>query len=412
MLSFSLPNLSIFFNIPQTKTTNAKDLIFMTYLFSSEAVSEGHPDKICDAISDTIVDLFLSKDVKSRTAIETLATTNQVIIAGETSSSFPISHDEIEHAVRQTIKSIGYDQEGFSYADVNIQSYLHKQSSDIALGVDRFGAGDQGIMFGYAKKEGSIDTNHMPLAIYLANKILHNLSLARHQNKIKGILPDAKSQVTIEYDNNNIPIGVKKVVLSTQHTEQMSQDEVRQIACHYIREALPQGWQIHETDILINPTGRFVIGGPDGDTGLTGRKIVVDTYGGYAPHGGGAFSGKDPTKVDRSAAYMLRHIAKNIVAAGIADECTIQTSYAIGVADPLSFYINTHNTCQVDETKLLKIVKEMFDLTPLGIIKHLKLQNPIYTPTAAYGHFGRTPNKKGFFTWEETNLAKELKKCF
>ena len=384
----------------------------MSYLFSSESVSEGHPDKICDAISDAIVDLYLSKDPKSRTAIETLATTNQVIIAGETSSGFPISHEEIEHTVRQTIKSIGYEHAGFSWADVNIQSYRHKQSRDIALGVDRFGAGDQGIMFGYAKKETSLNTDYMPAAIYLANKILFNLNLARHQGKIAGILPDAKSQVTVEYNDQNQPIGIKKIVLSTQHCDWMTQDKVRHIACQYIKESLPRDWNIADSDILINPTGRFVIGGPDGDTGLTGRKIVVDTYGGYAPHGGGAFSGKDPTKVDRSAAYMLRHIAKNIVAAELAQECCLQISYAIGLSDPLSLYINTNNTSQVDETKLLKIIREMFDLTPKGIIKHLNLQNPIYLPTAAYGHFGRTPHKKNFFTWEDTSPAKELKKCF
>ena len=384
----------------------------MTYLFSSESVSEGHPDKVCDAVSDAVVDLFLSQDPKARTAIETLATTNQVIISGETSSALPVSHEQIENTVRQTIKNIGYEQDGFSWSDINIQSYLHKQSADIALGVDNFGAGDQGIMFGYAKKEKGIDTDYMPLAIFLANKILYNLSCDRHLGKITGILPDAKSQITVEYDQNHNPIGIKKAVLSTQHIATLSQNEVREIATQYIKSALPSDWEIKDKDILINPTGRFVIGGPDGDTGLTGRKIIVDTYGGYAPHGGGAFSGKDPTKVDRSAAYMLRYIAKNIVASGLADECTMQISYAIGIKDPLSLYLNTHNTCKVDEAKLLKTIREMFDLTPYGIIKHLKLQNPIYLPTASYGHFGRTPKCDGFFTWEQTDFAKELIKCF
>ena len=384
----------------------------MTYLFTSEAVSEGHPDKVCDAISDAIVDLYLSYDNKARTAIETLATTNQVIISGETSSTFAITQEQIESTIRQTIKNIGYDQNGFSWQDVNIQSYLHKQSADIALGVDKMGAGDQGIMFGYAKKETGIDTNYMPLAIYLSNRILHSLSMARHSGEIKGILPDAKSQVTIEYDNTGKAKSATKIVVSTQHEAYLSQPQVREIVSRYIRSSLPQGWDIKDENILVNPTGRFVIGGPDGDTGLTGRKIIVDTYGGYAPHGGGAFSGKDPTKVDRSAAYMLRYIAKNIVAAGLAKECVIQTSYAIGVAEPLSLYIDTRGTCKVDENKLLNVIKEMFDLTPQGIINHLKLQNPIYLPTSSYGHFGRTPDEEGHFTWENTDKAEELKKCF
>lgn len=384
----------------------------MTYLFTSEAVSEGHPDKVCDAISDAIVDLYLSYDNQARTAIETLATTNQVIISGETSSSISVSQEQIENTVRQTIKNIGYDQEGFSWKDVNIQSYLHKQSADIALGVDKMGAGDQGIMFGYAKKENGIDTNYMPLAIHLSNRILASLSQARHSGEIKGILPDAKSQVTIEYNKSGKPLAAKKIVVSTQHEAYLSQPEIREIVSRYIRSALPKGWSIDDGDILINPTGRFVIGGPDGDTGLTGRKIIVDTYGGSSPHGGGAFSGKDPTKVDRSAAYMLRYIAKNIVASGVADECTIQTSYAIGVAEPLSLCINTHGTSSVDESKLLKTVREMFDLTPAGIIKHLQLQKPIYLPTASYGHFGRIPDNDGHFSWEKTDKAEDLKNAF
>ena len=384
----------------------------MSYLFTSEAVSEGHPDKVCDAVSDAIVDLYLSRDAKARTAIETLATTNQVVIAGETSSTIPVSHEEVEEAVRRTVKNIGYDQEGFSWQDINIQSYLHKQSADIALGVDKTGAGDQGIMFGYARRETGIDTNFMPLAIYLSNQILKNLSDARHSGEISGILPDAKSQVTIEYDDAGKPLGAQKIVVSTQHEARLSQDEVREIAKRYIMASLPAGWEIGDENILVNPTGRFVIGGPDGDTGLTGRKIIVDTYGGYAPHGGGAFSGKDPTKVDRSAAYMLRYIAKNIVAAGLAKECVLQVSYAIGITDPLSVYLDTRGSAEVDENKLLRIVKEMFDLTPAGIIRQLNLQNPIYLPTAAYGHFGRTPDNTGHFTWEKMDKVEELKKCF
>lgn len=384
----------------------------MTYLFTSEAVSEGHPDKVCDAVSDAVVDLYLNYDNQARTAVETLATTNQVIISGETSSSVSVSQEQIENTVRQTIKNIGYDQEGFSWKDVNIQSYLHKQSADIALGVDKMGAGDQGIMFGYAKQESGIDTNYMPLAIYLSNQILFALSQARHSGEIKGILPDAKSQVTIEYGQNGKPLRAKKIVVSTQHEAYLSQFEIREIVSRYVRSSLPQGWSIDDSDILINPTGRFVIGGPDGDTGLTGRKIIVDTYGGYAPHGGGAFSGKDPTKVDRSAAYMLRYIAKNIVAAGLAKECTIQTSYAIGIAEPLSLFIDTHGTGVVSDAELLKVTREMFDLTPAGIIKRLKLQNPIYLPTAAYGHFGRDPDKQGHFSWEKTDKTEELKNAF
>ena len=384
----------------------------MSYLFTSEAVSEGHPDKVCDALSDAVVDLYLTRDAKARTAIETLATTNQVVIAGETSSAIPVSHEEIEDIVRQTVKNIGYDQDGFSWRDINIQSYLHKQSADIALGVDKTGAGDQGIMFGYACCEEGIDTNYMPLAIYLSNLILKKLSDARHSGKISGILPDAKSQVTIEYDDSGRPVGAAKIVVSTQHEATLSQNEVSEIVKQYIYASMPDGWKIDDKNILINPTGRFVIGGPDGDTGLTGRKIIVDTYGGYAPHGGGAFSGKDPTKVDRSAAYMLRYIAKNIVAAGLAKECVLQVSYAIGVTEPLSVYLDTRGSAKVDEIKLLKIIKEMFDLTPAGIIRQLDLQRPIYLPTAAYGHFGRTPDNAGHFTWEKTDKAEDLKKCF
>lgn len=384
----------------------------MQAYFTSESVSEGHPDKVCDQISDAIVDLYLQQDNNSRTAIETMATTNRVIIAGETSCNEYISAEQIEQTVRETIRRIGYDQKGFSWQTVKIDNLLHHQSCDIALGVDRDGAGDQGIMFGYAKKETGFDSEYMPLAIYWADRILQNLSNARHKGEIYGIEPDAKSQVTLEYDENGQPLRVKTIVLSTQHHEILSQEQVRDIAEKYIAQTLPTGWMPDKENILINPTGRFVIGGPDGDTGLTGRKIIVDTYGGYAPHGGGAFSGKDPTKVDRSAAYMLRYLAKNIVAAGLADECLLQISYAIGLAEPLSLYLNTNHTGRTDEAKIIKFIKDNFDLTPRGIINYLNLRQPIYLPTAAYGHFGRQPGKDGTFTWEKLDITEQLKSCF
>ncbi len=380
--------------------------------FTSEAVSEGHPDKVCDQLSDAIVDLYLSRDKTSRCAIEAMATTNRVIIAGETSCNDYVSAEEIEQTIRQTIRQIGYDQKGFSWQTVKIDNFLHHQSCDIALGVDRDGAGDQGIMFGYAKKEKGFDSNYMPLAIYWANRLLQNLSQARHNGDIIGIEPDAKSQITLEYDDNGVPLRIKKIVLSTQHHESLTQDEIRAIAKKYIAQTLPDGWMPADENILTNPTGRFVIGGPDGDTGLTGRKIIVDTYGGYAPHGGGAFSGKDPTKVDRSAAYMLRHLAKNIVAAGLADECLLQISYAIGLAEPLSLYINTNHSCKTDENRIVDFIKKNIDLTPKGIINYLNLRQPIYRPTAAYGHFGREPDSDGAFSWEKLNLAEHFKSCF
>lgn len=384
----------------------------MHNFFTSEAVSEGHPDKLCDQISDAVVDLYLAADNQSRTAIETLATTNRVIIAGETSCNEYISSDQIEEIVRNTIRQIGYDQKGFSWQTVKIDNYLHHQSCDIALGVDKDGAGDQGIMFGYAKKEAGFDSEYMPLAIYWSNRILQNLSNARHNGEIKGIEPDAKSQITLEYDENGQPLRIKTIVLSTQHHDSLSQEQVREIAKEYIAKSLPQGWMPADENILINPTGRFVIGGPDGDTGLTGRKIIVDTYGGYAPHGGGAFSGKDPTKVDRSAAYMLRYLAKNIVAAGLADECLLQISYAIGLSEPLSLYLNTNHTNHADENKIIKFIHENIDLSPKGIINYLDLRRPIYLPTAAYGHFGRHPGSDGTFSWEKLDLTEQLKSCF
>ncbi len=381
------------------------------YLFTSESVSEGHPDKVCDCISDAIVDLYLSKDAHARTAIETLATTDRVIVAGETSSKEPVSLEEVEQTIRQTIKNIGYNQKGFSWQNVDIKNFIHMQSADIALGVDQDGAGDQGIMFGYAKNEAGFDCCYMPLAIHYAHKILQNLSLARHNGEVAGLEPDAKSQVTLRYRDGK-PVGVTKIVVSTQHHPSLTQEQIREIVKKYIRQTLPDGWMPEDKDILINPTGRFVIGGPDGDTGLTGRKIIVDNYGGYAPHGGGAFSGKDATKVDRSAAYMLRYLAKNLVAAGLCDEALLQISYAIGVAEPLSLYLDCHGTHKVDPQKILKVLPQMVDLTPKGIIERLGLRKPIYGKTAAYGHFGREPLDDGSFSWERLDLVPELKKCF
>lgn len=379
----------------------------MQQFFTSESVSEGHPDKVCDQISDAVVDLFLRADPRSRTAIETLATTNQVVIAGETKCNEYISAEMIEQTVRDTIRRIGYDQKGFSWQTVKIKNYLHHQSCDIALGVDRDGAGDQGIMFGYAKKEKGFDSDYMPLAIYWADRILQNLAQARHSGEIIGIEPDAKSQVTLEYDEDGTPKGIKTIVLSTQHNENLSQEEVRRIACRYVEQTLPAGWMPADKDILINPTGRFVIGGPHGDSGLTGRKIIVDTYGGYGRHGGGAFSGKDCTKVDRSAAYAARYVAKNIVAAGLADKCEIQLSYAIGVARPTSVMADTFGTGKVSDEKLTEIVRDNFDLRPAGIIKMLDLRRPIYKQTAAYGHFGRHDLD---LPWEKLDKVEELKK--
>lgn len=384
----------------------------MSILFTSESVSEGHPDKVCDAISDTILDMYLSKDENARCAIETLATTNQVIIAGETSSSSPILATEIENSVRDAIRNIGYEQKGFNWQNVKIENFLHQQSADIALGVDKQGAGDQGIMFGYAKKELGFDTNYMPLPIYLSHRILHELTQLRKCNPHCGLGPDAKSQVTIEYQARNQAISLPKLVVSTQHSEHLSIDDVKQLVYQAIKSSIPEELLPSTDNILINPTGRFVIGGPDGDAGLTGRKIIVDTYGGYAPHGGGAFSGKDPTKVDRSAAYMLRYLAKNIVAAGLADECLLQISYAIGIAEPLSLYINTNHSSKVPENEILSYIQKNIDLTPSGIISHLNLRLPIYTVTSAYGHFGRTPKTNGEFSWEKLDLVKELQDVF
>lgn len=379
----------------------------MSYLFTSEAVSCGHPDKICDQISDAILDLHLAQDPNAHTAIETLATTNHVTIAGETLSQAEISKDQIEETVRNTVKNIGYEQSGFDWRTLHIENYLHSQSANIAEGIKDFGAGDQGIMFGYAKKESGFDTEYMPLAAFLSNKILYNLRLQNNQN----ILPDAKSQVTIEYSDDGIAQRVTKVVLSTQHTADISLEKVAEIVKPVIFGTIPSKLCPQEAELLINPAGKFVIGGPDGDAGLTGRKIIVDTYGGYAPHGGGAFSGKDPSKVDRSAAYMLRWLAKNIVAANLAKECLLQISYAIGQAEPLSLFIDCKNTANTDEKKILQFIKKNIDLTPRGIIKSLELKKPIYLPTAAYGHFGRKPDDFGHFSWEKENLVTEFAQC-
>ncbi len=384
-----------------------------SYLFTSESVSEGHPDKVCDRISDSIVDAFLAADPESRVAVETLATTNRVVLAGEVRGPMTITHEVMKECARQSIKDIGYDQAGFSWKTAEIECYVHSQSADIAQGVDAAGnkdegAGDQGIMFGYACNE----TEHlMPAPIYYAHRILKLLSEARRSGKEKGLGPDAKSQVTLLYEDGK-PVKATSVVVSTQHAENLDQAAVREIVRPYVKQVLPAGWMCPEAEFYVNPTGRFVIGGPDGDAGLTGRKIIVDTYGGAAPHGGGAFSGKDPTKVDRSAAYAARYLAKNVVGAKLADKCTIQLSYAIGVSKPLSVYVNTHETGRVDEEKLIAVLTEMMDLSPRGIRKHLKLNRPIYARTAAYGHFGREPEADGGFSWEKLDLVAGLQSAF
>ncbi|WGJ14623.1 methionine adenosyltransferase [Methylocapsa sp. D3K7] len=389
------------------------------YLFTSESVAEGHPDKVCDRISDEIVDLFFREGAKAgidpyqtRVACETLATTNRVVIAGEVRGA-KIGLDAIEAAARGAIKNIGYEQEGFHWQHAKVEVLLHAQSADIAQGVDAAGnkdegAGDQGIMFGYACRE---TPELMPAPLYYAHKILEDLAFARKKaaDDAGKLGPDAKSQVTVKYVQGK-PVGVTQIVLSTQHLDaNLSSSDVRRIVEPYIRKTLPESWITPETVWHVNPTGKFVIGGPDGDTGLTGRKIIVDTYGGAAPHGGGAFSGKDPTKVDRSAAYAARYLAKNVVAAGLADRCTIQLAYAIGVAEPLSIYVDTHGTGNVPEAKLEETLFEAMRLSPRGIREHLKLNHPIYARTSAYGHFGRAPDKEGGFSWEKTDLAEKLK---
>ncbi|MDB5641833.1 MAG: S-adenosylmethionine synthase [Hyphomicrobiales bacterium] len=390
------------------------------YFFTSESVSEGHPDKVCDRISDEVVDLFFREGAKAgidpyqiRVACETLATTNRVVIAGEVRGP-KLTEDTIIHVARQAIRDIGYEQEGFHWDRANIEVLLHSQSADIAQGVDAGsnkdeGAGDQGIMFGYACRE---TPELMPAPIYYAHKILHVLSEARRSGAEKHLGPDAKSQVTIRYENG-LPVEATQVVISHQHvTEDLTSAQVADIVRPYVEKALPAGWVTKDTVWHINPTGKFYIGGPDGDCGLTGRKIIVDTYGGAAPHGGGAFSGKDPTKVDRSAAYAARYLAKNVVAAGLADRCTLQLSYAIGVARPLSIYADLHDTGKIDPAKLEAVLMDIISLTPRGIREHLKLNRPIYARTSAYGHFGRQPDSDGGFSWENTDLVDELKRAF
>jgi S-adenosylmethionine synthetase len=381
-----------------------------TFLFTSESVSEGHPDKVCDRISDTVLDLFLKDDPTARVACETLATTNEVVIAGEVRGPASVTFEKIEHATREAIRDIGYEQDGFHWKTADIRIRLHAQSQDIAVGVDAAGnkdegAGDQGIMFGFACRETPA---LMPAPLYYAHDILKRLADTRHGTPNSFLGPDAKSQVTLQYENGK-PVRATSIVVSTQHTEEASQETIRDLVRQHVLKSIPSGWMCEEEQFYVNPTGRFVIGGPDGDCGLTGRKIIVDTYGGAAPHGGGAFSGKDPTKVDRSAAYAARYLAKNVVAAGLADRCTIQLAYAIGVSRPLSIYVDTDGTGRVDEGKLAKVLDQVMDLSPRGIRTHLKLNRPIYARTAAYGHFGRDPDKDGGFSWENTDLANELK---
>ena len=383
------------------------------YLFTSESVSEGHPDKVCDRISDAVVDTYLTADPGSRVAVETLTTTNFVCIAGEVRGPDTITNDHLEDVSRACIREIGYEQDGFHWRNAEIEVKVHAQSTDIAQGVDASGnkdegAGDQGIMFGYACRETEV---LMPAPIYYAHAILSSLAEARHSGAEPGLGPDSKSQVTLRYVEGE-PVGATSIVVSTQHHGDLDQDEVREVVRPHVMNTLPEGWMCPEEELYINPTGRFVIGGPDGDCGLTGRKIIVDTYGGAAPHGGGAFSGKDPTKVDRSAAYAARHAAKNIVAAELADRCTIQLSYAIGVSKPLSVYVDLHEAGSVDERRLEGVIADVVDLSPRGIRERLHLSRPIYARTAAYGHFGRSPEPDGGFSWERLDMVDELRAAF
>ncbi len=382
------------------------------HVFTSESVSEGHPDKVCDRISDAILDAFLTEDPQARVACETFATTDRVVIGGEVRGPASVIQ-RVEDIARACVRDIGYEQEGFHWANLNLDSYLHAQSADIAQGVDAAqnkdeGAGDQGIMFGYA----TIETDAlMPAPVQYSHAILRRLAEVRKDGTEGWMGPDAKSQLSVRYEND-LPVEVTSLVLSTQHLDaSMTPDDVRERVAPYIREVLPDGWLTDDTVWHVNPTGKFVIGGPDGDAGLTGRKIIVDTYGGAAPHGGGAFSGKDPTKVDRSAAYAARYLAKNIVAAGMAKRCTLQLSYAIGVAHPLSILVDTHRTGEVDEAAIEKAIGQVMDLTPRGIREHLGLNKPIYERTAAYGHFGRAPDADGGFSWEKTDLVEALQKA-
>ena len=385
------------------------------YIFTSESVSEGHPDKICDLVSDNIVDAFLAKDPESRVAAETMVTNNKVVVCGEVNGPdiFKSKSNSFDELIRQTIKRIGYEQEGFHWKNVVIENNLHQQSEDIAQGVNKKdktkqGAGDQGSMFGYACRETE---KLMPAPIYYSHLILKSLSDARHSGKEKMLEPDAKSQISLKYENGK-PVSTTAIVVSSQHHESLTQKDVKEIVRPYVINSLPNGWMCEEKNFYVNPTGRFVIGGPVGDSGLTGRKIIVDTYGGAAPHGGGAFSGKDPSKVDRSGAYAARYLAKNIVAANLANKCTIQISYAIGISKPISVYINTHGSGKIEEGEISKKISQVMDLSPFGIREKLKLNRPIYARTASYGHFGRNPEKDGGFSWEKTDLVESFRKIF
>jgi S-adenosylmethionine synthetase len=389
------------------------DSKILNYQFTSESVGEGHPDKVCDRISDSIVDLFLRADPHARVAVETLATTNRIVLAGEIRGPSSITPKEMELSAREAVREIGYAQKGFHWQWADVQIYIHAQSADIAMGVDASdnkdeGAGDQGIMFGYACRETPV---YMPAPIFYAHNILRLISEDRHAGKLPQLGPDAKSQVTLDYVNGQ-PVRASRLVLSTQHDEKLEQQDVRELVRPYMERALPEGWMCEDEFLYVNPTGRFVIGGPDGDAGLTGRKIIVDTYGGAAPHGGGAFSGKDPTKVDRSAAYMARYLAKNIVAAGIADRCTIQLAYAIGVSEPLAVYASTHGTNHVDDSNLVDIIRQIVKLSPRAIREHLGLNRAIYKKTSSFGHFGREPEADGHFSWERLDLVAEFKRAY
>ena len=383
------------------------------YIFTSESVAEGHPDKVCDRVSDAIVDEFLKADPQSRVAVETLTTTNFVALAGEVRGPDSVNHELMEKVAREAIKDIGYEQDRFHWKDVEVLNRVHNQSADIAVGVDAAGdkeegAGDQGIMFGYACRETDV---LMPAPIHYSHEILRSLAAARHDGSAPFLGPDAKSQISLQYRDGK-PVGATSIVVSTQHAEDAKQDHIRDYVREHVMKVLPEGWMCPEDEFYVNPTGRFVIGGPDGDAGLTGRKIIVDTYGGAAPHGGGAFSGKDPTKVDRSAAYAARYLAKNVVAAELAERCTIQLAYAIGVSKPLAVYVDCKGTAQVDESQLPKVLTQLMDLSPRGIREHLGLNRPIYARTAAYGHFGRNPDADGGFSWERVDLADKLKAAF
>ncbi|MBY0272451.1 MAG: methionine adenosyltransferase [Alphaproteobacteria bacterium] len=376
------------------------------FIFTSESVSNGHPDKVCDQISDAIVDAYLTQDPQARTAIETIVTPNRVLVFGEVKSTASLVHKQIDQIIRDCIREIGYEDPSFDWRTVNIEVSLKTQSSDISRGLDRGqGAGDQGIMFGYASRENE---ELMPTPLFFAHKLMRLLGEDRRAGRLPQLGPDGKCQFSVRYEDYK-PVGTTAIVASLQHVESVTSEEVKSLLLSYVKKILPEGWYCGDDFFYVNPTGRFVQGGPASDTGLTGRKVIVDTYGGMAPHGGGAFSGKDPTKVDRSAAYMARYMAKNIVAAGLADRCTLQLSYAIGRTDPTSFYLNTHGTGLVSEDQLIYLLRDLLDLTPLGIRKKLALEKPIYRPTACYGHFGRKVEPDGEFSWEKLDLVDELK---